>query len=465
MTTAELEETTVEAFSDQLYGEVLQPGDEGYDEARTVWNAMIDKKPAIIARCTGTADVIAAVNFARDLGLRLAIQGGGHNVAGTAVCDDGLMIDLSPMNAVRVDPDAQTARVQAGATWGDFDHEAQAFGLATTGGIMHETGVVGVTLGGGLGWLSRTYGLAHDNLRSVDVVAADGKLVHASQEEHPELFWGIRGGGGNFGVVTSLEFDLHEVGAEVLAGGLFYRYDDAPEVLRFYRDFMSEAPDEVQCYVGMQRAPPEPVFPEEIHGEPIVGVHPFYSGGIEEGTEALQPLLEFGTPLADTVQPQPYTAWQRRMDTDQWTAGNRNYWKSHFFREFPDTAIETVVEHLATLPTNLTSVFIEWMEGAIADEPLDVTAFPHRDKAFSFTVAPIWTDSAKDDEYIAWAQEFHDAMEPYAANGVYVNYMDKDEDERVSSAYGNRYEQLIELKNEWDPNNLFQTNQNIEPTV
>jgi FAD/FMN-containing dehydrogenase len=465
MATADLEATTVEAFSDQLRGSVLRPGDEGYDEARTVWNAMIDKEPAIIARCTGTADVIAAVNFARDLDLRLAVKGGGHNVAGTAVCDDGVVIDLSPMNAVRVDPDERTARVQGGATWGDFDHEAQAFGLATTGGIMHETGVAGVTLGGGLGWLSRTYGLAHDNLRSVDVVTADGELVHASEERHPELFWGIRGGGGNFGVVTSFEFDLHEVGPEVLAGELFYRYDDAPEVLRFYRDFMSEAPDEVQCYVGMQRAPPEPVFPEEVHGKPIVGVVACYSGAIEDGKEALQPLREFGTPLADTVMPQPYTAWQRRMDTEQWTEGNRNYWKSHFFREFPDEAIETVVERLATLPTPLTSVFIEWMEGAIADEPLDATAFPHRDKAFSFTVAPIWTDPEKDDEYIGWAQEFHEAVEPHAAEGVYVNYMDKDEDERVHTAYGERYERLVELKNKWDSDNLFRTNQNIEPTV
>lgn len=465
MATADLEATTVESFSDQLHGEALQSGDAGYDDARTVWNAMIDKKPAVIARCTGAADVIAAVDFARDLDLRLAVKGGGHNVAGTALCDGGLVIDLSPMNAVRIDPTTETARVQGGATWGDFDHEAQRFGLATTGGIMHETGVAGVTLGGGLGWLSRTCGLAHDNLRSVDVVTAAGELVHASETENPDLFWGIRGGGGNFGVVTSFEFDLRDVGPEILAGELFHRYDDAEAVLQFYRDFMTEAPDEVQCYVGMQRAPPEPVFPDEVHGEPIVGLFPFYSGSIEDGQNALRPLREFGDPLADTVRPQPYTAWQGRMDTEQWTADNRNYWKSHFFREWPDEAIETMVEHLPTLPTSMTSVFIEWMEGAIADRDVEATAFPRRDKAFSFTVAPIWTDPEKDDEYIAWAQEFFEAVEPYAADGVYVNYMDKDEDERVHTAYGERYERLVELKNEWDPENLFRTNQNVEPTV
>ena len=270
MTTIDpLEETTVETFSDQVHGSVLQPGDEGYDQARTVWNAMIDKKPSLIAQCTGAADVIAAVNFARDLDLPLAVHGGGHNIAGKAVCDGGLMIDLSPMNSVRVDPERQITRVGGGATWGDFDHEAQAFGLATTGGIVSSTGVAGLTLGGGLGWLARKYGLAHDNLRSVDVVTANGELVHASKEENPELFWGIRGGGGNFGIVTSFEFDLHEVGPDVLAGVVLHRIEDAPEVLWFYADFMADAPDDIQGYAGFGEGSPELGVPEPPRGDPL----------------------------------------------------------------------------------------------------------------------------------------------------------------------------------------------------
>ena len=459
-----IEQTTVENFAEQVNGQVLQPGDDGYDEARTVWNAMIDRKPATIVRCTGAADVMAAVDFARDLDLLLSVKGGGHNVAGRAVCDDGLMIDLGEMNGVRVDPKTQTARVGAGATWGDFDHEAQTFGLATTGGIVSTTGVAGLTLGGGLGHLHRKYGLASDNLRSIDVVTADGELVHASEDENPDLFWGMRGGGGNFGIATSFEFDLHEVGPEVLAGRLLYPYEAAAEVLRFNREFMADAPNEVMCYPAFVQGNPGAGHPEPLHGETLLVLLVTYSDDIAEGREVLRPLREFADPIADTIRPTPYTELQQSAD-ELYQEGHRNYWKSHFYHEVSDEFIETVVDHVDPMPSPFTTVYGNWLSGATAEADLDATAFPHRDKTFLFTISPKWTDPERDDELIEWAQEFHDALTPYAADGVYMNYLERDEDERIGEAYGNLYERLVELKNEWDPNNLFQMNQNIEPTV
>lgn len=460
--TTTIEETTLEAFGDQLRGDLLQRGDEGYDEARTVWNAMIDKQPKAIARCAGAADVITAVEFARDLNLPLAVKGGGHNVAGNALCDGGLVIDLSQMNAVRVDPNANLARVQGGATMGDLDHETQAFGLATTGGIVSTTGVAGLTLGGGLGYLARKYGLTQDNVRSINVVTADGELVRASEEEHSELYWGMLGGGGNFGIATAFEFELHEVGPEVLAGRLIYPYDAAPEFLRFYRDFMHEAPDEVQCYAAFIQGNPAMGLPEPLHGETLVGAALFYAGDIEDGREALRPLREFGDPIADTVEPTQYTVHQQSSD-ELYQEGHRNYWKSHFFDDLSDEAIDTIVEHAGSLPTPFTTVFFEWMGGAIARVDSDATAFPHRDASVSFTIAPKWTDPAHDDELIGWAREFFDATAPYASDDVYVNYLSGDEQDRTRAAYGDHYERLVALKNEWDPENLFSVNQNIAP--
>lgn len=464
MAIADLEETTIESFGEQLHGNVLRPSDEGYEEARTVWNAMIDKEPAVIARCTGVADVIAAVDFARDLDLPLAVKGGGHNVAGAAVCDDGVVIDLSPMNAVRVDPETQTAHVQAGATMADLDHETQAFGLATTGGIVSTTGVAGLTLGGGFGRLDRKYGLTIDNLLSVDVVTAEGELVHASETENPDLFWGLRGGGGNFGVVSSFEFQLHEVGPDVLAGRLIYPIEAATDVLSFYREFMTDAPDDVQCYAAFVQVPPLPEFPEPLHGQTVLVLVPFYAGDIEEGIEILQPLREVGDPVADTVRPQPYTVFQRGSD-EIYQEGHRNYWKSHYLGGLSDEAIDTMVEYANPIPTPFTTVFLEWMGGAISRVDADATAFPHRDSTLSFTVAPKWTDPEQDDDLIEWAQEFHQSMAPYATDGVYANYLDRDEADRVRSAYGENYDRLVGVKNEWDPENLFRMNQNIEPSV
>ncbi|WP_226483275.1 FAD-binding oxidoreductase [Natrinema amylolyticum] len=463
MTTTEpLESTTVQTFREQLHGEVLQPDDEGYDEARSVWNAMIDKEPALIACCTGASDVIAAVNFARDLDLELAVHGGGHNVAGKAVCDGGLMIDLSPMDSVRVDPDARTARVGGGATWADFDHEAQAFGLATTGGIVSSTGVAGVTLGGGLGYLSRTYGLAHDNLSSMDVVTADGELVQASPEANADLFWGMRGGLGNFGITTSFEFDLHEVGPEVLAGRIIHPYEAAPAFLRRYRDFMHNAPDDMQAYAAFIQGNPAMGMPEQLHGETLVGAVVLYSGDIDEGREVIQPLRDFGEPVADMVGPTPYVQHQQSSD-ELYQEGHRNYWKSHFFDELTDEAIDTIVKHVDPLPTPFTTVFFEWMGGAIARRDSDATAFPHRNATVSFTVAPKWTDPAADEEMIEWAREFFNATARFATDDVYVNYLSWDEQERAKSAYGDHYERLIKLKRKYDPDNLFRVNQNLDP--
>lgn len=463
MTIEHIEQMTVKNFAEQVNGQVLQPGDDGYDEARTVWNAMIDRKPAVIVRCTGAADVMAAVDFARDLDLLLSVKGGGHNVAGRAVCDDGLMIDLGEIDRVRVDPETRTARVGAGATWGDFDHEAQTFGLATTGGIVSTTGVAGLTLGGGFGYLHRKHGLASDNLRSIDVVTADGEFVRASEDENPDLFWGMRGGGGNFGIATSFEFELHEVGPEVLAGRLIYPVELAPEVLRVYREFMTNAPNEVMCYPGFVQGNPAVGHPEPLEGETLVGLTAMYSGDIVEGREVLRPLRELAEPIADTIQPTLYTEQQQSFD-DLYQKGHRNYWKSHFYHEVSDGFIETVVDYVDPLPSPFTSVYGEWVGGATAEAALDATAFPHRDKTFLFTISPKWTDPERDDELIEWAQEFHDALTPYAADGVYMNYLERDEDERIGEAYGERHDRLRELKNTWDPQNLFRMNQNIEPT-
>jgi FAD/FMN-containing dehydrogenase len=462
MATADLEETTVETFSNQLNGEVLQPGDDDYEEARTVWNAMIDKEPAVIARCTGAADVIAAVNFARDLDLRPAVKGGGHNVAGNAVCDDGVMIDLSPMNAVRVDPDTKIARVQGGATMADLDHETQAHGLAVPGGIVSTTGVAGLTLGGGWGRLARKYGLTIDNLRSADVVTAGGQLVNASEAENPDLFWALRGGGGNFGVVTSFEFDLHEVGPEIPAGRLVYTYEDADEVLRFYREFAADAPEEASVYAAFVPAPPEPPFPEQVWGETVLLLTLFYSGDVAEAEAALRPLREFGNPVLDVLEPIPYVESQQTADVF-YPEGRRYYWKSNYFTDLPDGLIERLLEHVEEFPTPFSNVFFEHLGGAINRVDPDATAYPHRHPLFAITVSPVWTDPEDDDELIGWARRVYQDLEVYATEGVYVNVLSDEGEKRVREAYGDHYDRLRTIKNKWDPENLFRTNQNIEP--
>ncbi|MFW6193621.1 MAG: FAD-binding oxidoreductase [Gemmatimonadota bacterium] len=454
----------VEQLRDRLRGPLLTEGDGGYEEARTLWNAMIDERPALIAQCTCAADVRTAVHFAREHGLLLSVRGGGHNVAGDAVCGGGLMIDLSPMSAVEVNPETRTARVGAGATVADLDEATQRHGLATTGGIVSTTGVAGLTLGGGLGYLSRKHGLAHDSLRSADVATAHGDLVRAAEDENSDLFWGLRGGGGNFGVVTSFEFDLHEVGPEILSVQVIHPYEAVPDALRCYREFMADAPKEVQVYAALLQGSAELDLPEALHGETLLSIGGLYAGEIADGRDAFRPLREFGDPIADLTQPMPYLEHQRQVD-DLFREGHRNYWKSSFYGELSDGLIEAVVERADPVPSPWSSVFFEWMGGAVAEAAPDATAFAHRDATLSLTVAPKWEDPGRDEAMIGWAREFHEATAPYAADGVYVNYLDKDEGGRVSSAYGGTYGRLVELKNEWDPQNLFRRNQNIEPTV
>jgi len=461
MTTSLPDDNAVRALDDRLHGDLLNPGDEGYGEARTVFNAMIEKYPSYVVRPTGAADVIAAVDFAREHDLPLSVKGGGHNFAGTAVCDDGLTIDCSAMDSVRVDPDARTARVGPGATWGDVDHEAGAFGLATTGGLVSTTGVAGLTLGGGQGYLARKHGLTIDNLRSLDLVTAEGELVRASEGENPDLFWAVRGGGGNFGVVTSFEFDLHPVGPEVLGGPIFHPYEDAREALEFYRAFTADAPDELACYALVVRVPPEAPFPEAYRGEPSVALTVCYVGPTDEAEDALEPLRAFGDPILDAVQPMPYPVLQQSFD-DGSPEGHRWYTKAHYLADLPDGAIETILEFTDPFPGPLTQVALEPMGGAIARVDPTATAFPHRNAAYSLGIWPGWADPGNDEEMIEWARAFHEAMAPYATGGVYANYLDRDEDDRVEAAYGENYERLADIKAEWDPENLFWMNQNVE---
>ena len=450
-------------FRERFRGEVLQQGDAGYDEARTVWNAMIDRRPGLIARPTGPADVMTAVDFARENDVLVAVKGGGHNIAGNAVSESGLMIDLAEMDTVRVDPTEQTARVGPGATLGDMDHETQAFGLATPGGVVSTTGVAGLTLGGGFGWLSRKHGLAVDNLRSVDVVTADGQAMTASEDEHADLFWGLRGGSGNFGIVTSFEFDLHEVGPEVLFGPTVYRYEDARDVLRHYREFARDAPRECCVWADSLTAPPLPFLPEAFHGTKVLSAMQFYAGDLEEGEDVLRPLREYGDPIADAVAPTRYTAAQRILD-DLYADGARNYWKAHNFTELTDETIDTIVEYGERLPTPQSDILIHQVGGAINDVATDATAYPHRDTEFVVTPGARWEDPTKDEEYIGWVRECHDALAEDATGGTYVNF-EGDRHGREQNAYGENYDRLVELKNEYDPTNLFRMNQNIEPTV
>ncbi|WP_433628682.1 FAD-binding oxidoreductase [Halomicrococcus sp. NG-SE-24] len=458
-----LDESVVDELGDGLRGDLFTPGDPGYDEARSVWNGMIDRYPALVASCRGVADVIRAVEFARENDVAVAVKGGGHHIAGNAVCDDGLVIDLSPMTSVQVDPAAGTARVEPGATLADFDHEAQAFGLATPLGINSTTGVAGLTLGGGFGWLTRKFGMTVDNLRSVDVVTADGELRHASEEENPDLFWGVRGGSGNFGVVTAFEFDLHEVGPEVLAGPVVYSGDDAPDVIRHVRDFNADAPDESAVWVILRKAPPLPFLPEDVHGVGVVIVVAFYAGDVEAGEEVLAPVREYGDPIADAVAPHRYAEFQQSFDP-LLTEGARNYWKSHNFGELSDEAIDTAVEFAADLPSSLSEIFFGQVGGAMARVPADATAYPHRDAEYVMNVHTRWEDPEDDERCIAWAREFFDAMAPYASGGVYVNFISEREGEE-NLAYGDNYDRLVEIKNEYDPTNLFHVNQNVEPTA
>jgi hypothetical protein len=434
-------------------GQLLRPSDAGYDDARQLWNAMIDKHPALIARCTTADDVAAAVRFARERSLPLSVKGGGHGVAGTAVCEGGLMIDLSLMNEVIVDPDTRTARAGGGATWGGFDAATQAHGLATTGGIIPSTGVGGLTLGGGLGVLMRRFGLACDNLLAAEVVLADGSVATASETEHPDLFWALRGGGGNFGVVTAFTFQVHPVGPMVLGGFVVHPFAAAREVCRFHREITPTAPDELATYLGFA------TFPD---GQPVVAFVFGYTGDLDEGERVLAPLRNFGQPVLDTVGSLPYTELQA-LFAPSYPPGLHNYWKGNFLTELTDEAIEILIEQFAETPSAYASMGIEHLGGAVARVDPAATAFPERDAHYSLLITPAWEDPAETERCIQWGRETWNRIQPYAKESVYVNYVGLGEEDRVRAVYGANYARLADVKAVYDPDNLFRANHNIAP--
>ena len=444
-------------------GDVLEPTDEGFDAARQIWNGEIKRRPAIIARCTGTADVLAAARVARERDLPIAIRGGGHAVAGHAMCDDGLVIDLSAMTGVRVDPMAGTVRAQGGCLWRHVDHESQAFGLAVTGGIVTHTGIGGLTLGGGIGHLMRRFGLTIDNLLSCDLITADGELLVASADEHPELFWALRGGGGNFGIVTSFSYRLHPVGPTMLAGLLVWPMSEAREVLRCLRDFVADAPDEVGIMANLRMAPALPIFPEELHGKPIVALIVCYTGPIEKGEMVLRPLREFKAPALDAIGAKSYLAHQATFDP-AYPHGRHYYWKPWRLPPLSDAAIEVIVDHAAAITSPLSAIPIFTFGGAVARVADDATAFTGRNAAHDINIVASWLpDDPEPERHKNWARTTWEALRPFA-QGIYVNFMSDEPAAHLRFAYGDRkYARLVAVKSKYDPLNVFRLNQNIPP--
>src|SRR5579872_195782 len=458
-----IDEASTEALCAAVRGEVLLPGHDRYDEARTIWNGMIDKKPAIIVRCAGVADVIQSVAFAKEAGLLLAVRGGGHNWAGLAACDGGILIDLSPMKGILLDPEERLARVQAGVLWGELDRECQALGLATTGGHVSTTGVAGLTLGGGVGWLCRKLGLTIDNLLSVDVVTVDGRFLQCSERKHEDLFWGLRGGGGNLGIATSFTFQLHQVG-EVVGGLAFWPAERAAELLKFYREYIAHIPDDLTTVVALLTGPPAPFLPENMHGRPLIAIGVCYAGDIDEGLEVVRPLKQFGPPGADVIGPMPYTVHQSLLDPIL-PPGLRYYVKSVFLDDLTDDGMRVLVEHAGRMTSPLSVVTLQHYRGAVSRVDTDKTAYAYRNAAFAATMGAAWTDPAEDETHMRWSRDFYASMLPLS-KGVYVNFMGMGEGEdRVRAAYGDKtYNRLVALKDRYDPGNLFRVNHNIRPS-
>jgi FAD/FMN-containing dehydrogenase len=457
-----IQPTKVEALKRSLKGDVLRPGEPAYDEARKIWNAMIDKRPALIVRCATAEDAVRGVEFARENGLLLAIRGGGHNIAGLALCDDGLVIDLSRMKAAKVDPRARRVSVEGGALLADLDAATQAHGLATPLGINSTTGVAGLTLGGGFGWLTRKHGLTVDNLESAAVVTASGEVVRASATENPDLFWAIRGGGGNFGVVTNFEFRLHPLGPDVLSGLIVYPISEARSVLRKYREFAAKAPEDLTVWAILRLAPPLPFLPKETHGKGIVALAVFYAGEPKKGESLVEPLRKLGKPLGEHVGAQPYVAWQQAFDP-LLAPGARNYWKSHNFTRLEDGLFDAVIGAAEKFPSPHCEMFLGALGGAASAPAPDATAYSQRDAQFVINVHSRWEKPADDGRCVGWARAFFDAAAPFASGGVYVNFLSVDEGDRVRAAYGTNYDRLVRVKRSVDPENLFRVNQNIRP--
>jgi FAD/FMN-containing dehydrogenase len=454
------------ALRANFLGELIHPNDPGFNARRAVWNGAVDRRPALIARCQGAADVIAAVRFAREQRLPLAVRGGGHAIAGHAVVADGVVLDLSPMQGARVDPAARTIRVAGGCFNEHLDRESQTFGLATTGGVVSHTGIGGLTLGGGIGHLMRAFGLAVDNLVSCDVVTAEGEVVVASERENADLFWGLRGGGGNFGIVTSFEFRLHRLGPTILAGMLAWPLTAAPAVLRFLREFLAEAPDEVGILGTLRLAPALPIIPPALQGQPIVVAVLTYAGAVEDGERVLRPVRTFGTPVLDAVAPKPYALHQKMFDA-AFPHGRHYYWKSHRLPPLNDAMIEIIAEHAAEITSPLSTVGLFCFGGAVGRVPDAATAFPNRDAAHDINIVAAWLpDEREPARHTAWVRRFFTALEPHS-RGVYVNFTSDDSIDRVrAAAYGpEKWRRLVALKRKYDPTNLFRLNANIPPAA
>jgi len=442
----------------QMAGPVLAPSDPAYEDARRVHNGLIDRRPALVARCHGTADVQAAVRFARERGLEIAVRGGGHNVAGNAVCDGGLMIDLSAMRGVHVDPRARRARAQGGATWGNYNRETQLYGLASTGGVVSTTGVGGLTLGGGLGWLMGKHGMAVDCLRAVELVTASGEVVRASADEHSDLFWAVRGGGGNFGVATWLEYELYPVGPMVLGGLVAHPFTEARDVLRFYRDFTQSLPDDLTAFAGLLHA-------ADGSGAQIAAIMVCHAGSLEAGAAAVAPVKRFGSPVMDVIGPMPYSAVNMLFDAG-FPRGALNYWKSSFLATLADGAIDTMIERFAAAPSPMSGLLLEHFHGAATRVGPTDTAFPHRTVAHNFLAVAEWLEASATQANVAWARDTYAALAPHFASGRYANYLNAEEVTQsgaVSDAFGPNWKRLREVKERIDPDNVFHLNQNIKP--
>jgi len=451
----------IEKLKNKVKGQIVLPNDSNYNEVRKIWNAMIDRRPAVIVQCAEADDVLHAISYARDNGLEISIRGGGHNIAGSALCDNGVLIDFSNMTTVIVDAQKRRAYVEPGATLGDIDKAVQAYGLATPVGINSTTGIAGLTLGGGFGWLTRKYGMTIDNLVSAEMVTADGRKIKVSENENTDLFWAIRGGGGNFGIVTQFEFALHPVGPEILAGLLVFPFGQAKQVLEKYREFVKSAPVELNIWVVLRKAPPLPFLPESVHGKEVIVLAIFYAGDIAEGEKLINSLRSFGDAYGDHIGVQPFVQWQQAFDP-LLTPGARNYWKSHNFTELSDGALDSIIEYAGKLPSPQCEIFLGLIEGAANRIPSNAMAYGHRDAKFVLNVHGRWDQAAQDKTCIAWARAFFEASAPYASAGAYVNFMTEDEDDRVAAAYGKNYARLKQIKKKYDPENIFHNNQNIK---
>ena len=460
-----LQEDTIQKFKETLRGELIRSVDPGYDDARSIWNAMIDRRPALIARCLGVADVMTCVKFAREHGVRLSIKGGGHNIAGLAVCEGGLMIDMSRMRGVWVDPTTRTARAQAGCLLGDVDRETQLHGLAAVLGFISNTGIAGLTLGGGFGYLTRRFGWTSDNLLSMEVVTADGRVVQASEKENRDLFWGLCGGGGNFGVVTGFEYKLHSVGPEIIAGAIAWQAEHAGEVLEMLRNLMEQAPPELVCVAGLRIAPPAPWLSKDVHGKPIVALFVCHTGRLTDGEKLVAPIKAFGTPVGDIVQRRPYVSQQSLLDATQ-PKGRRYYWKSEFLPNLKPELLAKTISHAEAIASPHSAILLFPLDGALNRLPEDHSSVGNRDTAWVLNIAASWEKAEDDKTNIDWARAAWRDMRSFSTGGTYMNFLTEEEtDDRIHAAYRKNYERLVEIKTKWDPANLFQLNKNIAPTA